>query len=158
MSTRPRRAAPERRTAALLVPWALVALLIAALLVVQTSEAALQGSTANAGNSAAADTLTGPSTLSASAGTLTCRIRLTWSTTGTSSWASGYKIYRSTSSAGPFTTVLATVTPQTASSYDDVTGLLSTQTFYYQIRSFHATTWVSPASATASATAPTVCV
>lgn len=133
-------------------------LLVSTFMVLQASGARMSGNTTNAGNSAGADALAAPSGLSASPQTLVCRINLSWTATSTT-WASGHKVYRSTSSGGPFA-LIATVSPRTTTTYADQDATLSAGvTYYYQIRAYYSTTtWLSAWSNTASAAGPAPCL
>jgi len=133
-------------------------LLLSTFMVLQASGARMGGSTANTGNSASAGQLAAPSGLSASADTLICRITLSWTASSTT-WASGHKVYRSTSSGGPFA-LIATVSPRTTTTYADTDAALRAGVnYYYQIRAYYSTTtWLSAWSNTASAAGPAPCL
>lgn len=102
------------------------------------------------GNTFTADTLDPPTSPSAAAGATAGTIDLAW-TASVDSYASGYRILRSTTQGGPYSQV-AEVTPVSATSYQD-TGLTSSTTYYYVIRTFHEN-WESVNSTEVSATAP----
>jgi hypothetical protein len=75
------------------------------------------------------DTLDAPAGLTATGG---ASITLNWTATA-DTYATGHRVYRSTSSGGPYNQI-AEVTPRTATTYIDnpVAG-----TYYYVVRSFH---------------------
>lgn len=122
---------------------------------VSFASAALSATTSNAGSTMDASSLQPPTSPAASADGLNCRINITWTAT-TSTWADGYKLYRSTSSAGPFDTERATITPQSATSHRDE-GLNNNTTYYYQLRSYKGT-WRSLPTTTVNAKTALTCL
>jgi hypothetical protein len=105
--------------------------------------AAFSAATANSGNTFSAATLQAPSTLAVA---WNPSVSLSW-TASSSTWASGYRILRATSPAGPYTQI-AQVTPRTTTTYVDAPGA---GTFHYRVRAYYgATTWVSADSNTAA--------
>jgi hypothetical protein len=134
-----------------------VGLVLSTVLVATSSSgASFSGTTANAGNSAAADQLSAPSGLTATASTVACRISLSWTATS-STWATGHHVYRTGSTSGPYN-LIATVTPRTTTTYaDESTALKVGLNYYYQVRAYHGS-WLSPWSNTAGATAPASCL
>jgi hypothetical protein len=76
----------------------------------------------------ASDTLTPPTSLAATGGTLAS---LTWTPT-VDTYAAGYEVYRASASGGPYG-LLTTVTPQTAAATTDTPA--SSGTWYYRLRS-----------------------
>lgn len=81
------------------------------------------------GNTFETDTLEAPSGLTATEGAV---IDLQWTATP-DAYASGYRIYRSDASGGPYTLV-AEVTPRTATSYTDTPPA---GTYFYVVRAFY---------------------
>jgi hypothetical protein len=75
------------------------------------------------------DTLDAPTGLTATGG---ASITLNWTATA-DTYATGHRVYRSTTNGGPYSQV-AELTPRTTTTYDDnpVAG-----TYYYVVRSFH---------------------
>lgn len=133
-------------------------LLLSTLMVLQASGARMSGSTANTANSFSATSLSAASGLSATADTIQCKITLSWTASPTT-WASGHKIYRSTTSGGSFN-LIATVNPRTTTTYADTDAALKTGLhYYYQVRAHYTgTTWLSPWSNMASTAAPASCL
>lgn len=119
------------------------------------SSAALSATTSNSANTLDASSLQPPTNPAAAADGLNCRISITWTAT-TSTWADGYKLYRSTNAGGPFDTEHATITPQSATSHLDG-GLAGNTTYYYQLRAYKGS-WRSAATSTVSATTALACV
>lgn len=134
---------------------AVVGLLLSTLWVLQASGANFGASTANAGNSATAATITAPTGVSATASAVACRINVTWTMTSTT-WASGYHVYRSGSSGGPFNYVGTTLGRANQAYNDESATLKAALNYYYQVRAYYGT-WLSPWSNTASATGPALC-
>lgn len=89
------------------------------------------------------DRLEAPPGLTATGGAV---VELQWTSTP-DAYASGYRIYRSATSGGPYTLV-AEVTPRTATSYTDTPPA---GTYYYVVRAFYAA-WESADSPETSAT------
>jgi hypothetical protein len=83
------------------------------------------------------ETLDPPTALDATA-TLGLIVTLTWTPT-VDTRATGYQVLRSTTSGGPYSQV-ATVTPRTATSYDDLP--LVPGTYYYVLRTYYGS-WTS---------------
>jgi hypothetical protein len=105
--------------------------------------AAFSAATANPSNTFSADTLQAPSGLGV---TWNPSVNLSW-TASPSGWASGYRILRATSAAGPYTQI-AQVSPRTTTTYVDAPGA---GTFHYRVRAYYGTTtWVSVDSNTAA--------
>jgi hypothetical protein len=105
--------------------------------------AAFSAATANPSNTFSADTLQAPSGLTV---TWNPSVNLSW-TASPSTWASGYRILRATSAAGPYTQI-ASVSPRTTTTYVDAPGA---GTFHYRVRAYYGTTtWVSADSNTAA--------
>lgn len=98
--------------------------------------AAFSGATANSGNTFSADTLQAPSGLAVA---WNPAVNLSWTATS-STWASGYRILRATSAAGPYTQI-AQISPRTTTTYTDAPGA---GTFHYRLRAYYGTTtWES---------------
>jgi hypothetical protein len=90
-----------------------------------------------------ADTLDAPTGLTATAG---ASITLDWTATA-DTYATGYRVYRGSSSGGPYSPI-AEVTPRTTTSYIDTPPA---GTHYYIVRAFYQN-WESADSNEASAT------
>ena len=94
---------------------------------------------------------TAPSNLTAAtptSGNTKRKINLSWTASTDNVGVSGYRIWRATSSAGPFTQIATTTT----TSYGDG-GLVTGTTYWYYVTAYDAAGNVSAASNTASATA-----
>ena len=109
--------------------------------------ASFSNTTQNPANSFQADTLAAPTNLSASGGTT---VQLTW-TPSSSTWATGYRIFRSGTSGGPYTQINQVAGAGTSSSTDTP----GSGTFYYTVAAYRGTTWESPKSNEAVRTDPT---
>jgi len=94
------------------------------------------------------DTLQAPTALAAAGG---ASATLSWTPT-VDSYADGYRVYRATSSGGPYTEV-GTATPAMATGYLDLPG--ADATYWYVVRTF-ASNWLSVPSRPVSATVATV--
>lgn len=93
----------------------------------------------NTGSSLETDALAAAADLSAGGNP---DVTLSW-TASTSGWASGYRVYRGTSSGGPYTQI-GTVGGVSTTTLNDTPGA---GTFYYVVRAYLAgTTWESPDS------------
>jgi chitodextrinase len=88
---------------------------------------------------------TAPTSLTASSGKK--RVALSWGASTDDVGVTGYLVFRSTSTAGPFAQVATT----TGTSYTN-TGLVSRTTYYFQLKARDAAGNLSDASNTASAT------
>jgi hypothetical protein len=93
------------------------------------------------------ETLDPPTSLTASAALL-LRVNLSWTAT-VDARATGYVVLRGTASGGPYTQV-ATVTPRTATTYQDTVPLPGQ--YYYVLRTYF-DSWTSVISNQASVTA-----
>jgi len=82
-------------------------------------------------------------------------IQLAWTATS-STYATGYKIYRSTTNGGPYTLV-TTVTGRSTTSYTD-TGASGFATTYYYVLTALYLNWISINSTQATGTTPTLCL
>lgn len=135
---------------------ALTALVLSSQLVLVSTSASLRGTTANAGNGWTADQLQAPSGLTVVPGA-TCVMNLSW-TAAPSTWASGYKIYRTANpSTNPYS-LLATVDGQPTTSYADSGGSLKFGLrFHYVVRAYRGA-WLSAESNSADALAPAACL
>lgn len=134
---------------------AVVGMLLATLSVLQASGAKFSADASNPGNSATAATIAAPTGVSATASTVACRISVTWTMTSTT-WASGYHVYRAGSSAGPYS-FLGTTLGRANQAYNDESASLKIGiSYYYQVRAYYGS-WLSPWSNTASATGPALC-
>jgi hypothetical protein len=102
----------------------------------------------NTGSEFSMDTLAAPANLTASNGST---VPLSW-TASPSAWASGYRVYRATTSGGPYSPI-ADVVGQATTTYNDTPG---GGTFYYVVRAYYAgSTWVSPETNEVSASTST---
>jgi hypothetical protein len=105
--------------------------------------AAFSAATANSGNTFSADTVQAPSGLTVA---WNPSVNLSWTATS-SAWASGYRILRATSAAGPYSQI-AQISPRTTTTYTDAPGA---GTFHYRVRAYYGTTtWESVDSNTAA--------
>jgi len=119
------------------------------LMLTMTSGATFTAPTTNPSNQVGTATLAAPSGVSATVQSNGGTVRVAWTATS-SAWASGHRVFRATSAAGPFSQIqqiagLATVT------YDDVPGV---GTFFYVVRGYYnanGANWESVNSAQASA-------
>jgi hypothetical protein len=102
------------------------------------------------GNTFTADTLDPPTGLTASV--VGNDIRLDWTPTA-DTYASGYKVLRSTTSGGPYTEI-GTATPYTATTHTDTCP--GSGTFYYVFRSYYEN-WESTNSNEASTSVSGIC-
>src|SRR5688572_15101334 len=80
------------------------------------------------GNTLSTDTLSAPTGLSATGGATAA---LSWTATS-DTYASGHRVFRASSSGGPYSQI-AQVTPRTNTSYVDSPG---NGTFYYVVRAY----------------------
>ncbi len=143
----PNRQPSARRTFPLVVPAAalLVAALAALAIMATTAYAVFTDILDNTENTFSTDTLDPPTGLGASvAGS---DIELDWTPT-VDTYATGYKVLRSTISGGPYTEI-DTVTPYTETTYMDISP--GSGTFYYVLRSYYQN-WESADSNEANAT------
>lgn len=134
---------------------AVVGTLLSTLWVLQASGAKFSAAAGNPGNSATAATIAAPTGVSATASAVACRINVTWTMTSTT-WASGHHVYRSGSSAGPYTLVGTTLGRATQAYSDESSSLKIGISYYYQVRAYYGN-WLSPWSNTASASGPALC-
>ena len=84
------------------------------------------------------ETLDPPTGLSATV-TLLVRVNLSWTAT-VDARATGYQLLRSTTNGGPYTEI-ATVTPRTTTTYQDIPILPGT--YYYVVRTYFGASWTS---------------
>ena len=148
----PRELAALRRTARLRSPRRSVALTFAMVLVISAvvaggsvfrAQAAFSGSSATTGSAFSLDTLVPPTSVTATGG---ATVNVNWTAT-TDTYATGHRIYRATTSGGPYT-LIAQVTPRTTTTYQDSPP--SPGTYYYVVRA-HYLNWESTNSNEASA-------
>ncbi|NNC81286.1 MAG: signal peptidase I, partial [Acidimicrobiales bacterium] len=111
-----------------------VSLLAATMTVAAPSRAIYAASTDNVANSAVADVLQPPTALTATGGG---DVTLNWTITS-DTYASGHRVFRSTSSGGPYTQI-AEITPRATASYVDSPP---NGTYYYVVRAY-TTNWES---------------
>ena len=128
----------------------LLALVSAVLLMVTlTTTATFTAPTANPSNQVATATLAAPTGVSANVQSNGGTVRIAWTPTS-SSWATGHRVYRSTTSGSGYAQVTQIAGLATAT-FDDVPG---TGTFYYVVRGYYNTNganWESVNSAEAIA-------
>lgn len=139
--------------------WAVAAavtgMLLAGQLALGSTTAAMRGTTTNSANQWAADQLSPASNLSVLPGA-TCVMNLSWTITP-STWASGYKVYRTANPANGYSLV-ATVISRATSTYADTDSTMKFGLrYYYVIRSYRGS-WVSAESNSVNALAPAACV
>jgi hypothetical protein len=130
---------------------AILALVSAVMLMLTVSTGAtFTAPTVNPSNQIATATLVAPTGVTAPVQSNGGTVRVTWTATS-STWATGYRIYRATSAGGPFA-LIQQVAGRTTVTYDDVPGV---GTFFYVVRGYYDTNganWSSVDSAQASAT------
>ena len=129
-------------------PIAVSAVILTLTLVVQVSEAVWVDPTSNSGNVLSTDTLLAPSGLGAALSG--ADVQLNWTATA-STFASGYNVYRSTTSGSGYTLIGATVGRLTTN-YLDVAPPIG-QTYYYVVQAT-IQNWTSAFSNEASETVP----
>ncbi|HLI56047.1 MAG TPA: hypothetical protein VKY26_03335 [Actinomycetota bacterium] len=102
-------------------------------------------------------TLAAPTGLSGSCPALSSSVVLTWTAT-TSTFASGYAVFRSTTSGSGYGQI-GTVSGRTTTTYTDTGpgGILSLGTYYYVVQAKFAN-WTSPNSTQASVTVLLACL
>lgn len=133
--------------------YALVLLaLVSAVLLMLTlpSTATFTAPTTNPSNQLATATLAAPSGVSATVQPNGSTVRVAWTATA-STWASGHRVYRATSSGGPYSQIQQIVGRATVT-YDDVPGVGA---FFYVIRGYYNTNganWESGNSSESGAT------
>lgn len=120
-------------------------LLLLPLLAGTGSNASFTAVTSNRANSWATETLDAPTGLRAVASG--SDVDLSWTATA-DTWATGHRVYRSTSPGGPYTHV-AQLTPRTTTSYTETPPAAGT--YYYVVRAYHLS-WESAGSNEDSAT------
>jgi hypothetical protein len=124
-------------------------------LALQSTSAAMRATTATTGSQWSADQLQPASNLSVLPGA-TCVMNLSW-TISPSTWATGYKVYRTANPATNPYSLVATVFSRATSTYADSYDLKLGLRYYYVIRSYRGS-WVSAESNSANALAPAACV
>jgi hypothetical protein len=124
----------------------LAALLLAAVVAPSSTAARFSGTRTLAANTLTADTLNAPASPGATGGT---EVSLSWTATS-DTYAAGHRVYRSSTSGGPYALV-ATVTPRTTTAYVDSPA---DGTYYYVISAYYQS-WESTNSAEVSATVVT---
>src|SRR3989441_3691484 len=126
-----------------------VALVSAVMLMLTlTSSATFTAPTTNPSNQLATATLAAPTGVSASVQNGTTA-HLSWTAT-TSIWASGHRVFRATSAAGPYSQIQQ-IAGRATVTYDDLPGV---GTFFYVVRGYYdanGANWASADSAQASA-------
>lgn len=129
---------------------AILALVSAVMLMLTVSTGAtFTAPTVNPSNQIATATLVAPTGVTAPVQSNGGTVRVTWTATS-STWATGHRIYRSTSAGGPFT-LIQQIAGRTTVTYDDVPGV---GTFFYVVRGYYdasGANWSSVDSAQASA-------
>ena len=128
----------------------ILALVSAVLLMLTlTSAATFTAPTTNPLNQLATATLAAPTGVSATVQSNGGTVRVAWTATS-STWASGHRVLRATSSGGPYSQIQQ-IAGRATVTYDDVPGV---GTFYYVVRGYYdtnAANWESQNSAQASA-------
>jgi hypothetical protein len=128
----------------------IVALVSAVLLMLTVSTGAtFTAPTTNPSNQLGTATLAAPTGVSATVQPDGGTVRVAWTATS-STWATGHRVYRATSAAGPFS-LIQQIAGRTTVTYDDVPGA---GTFFYVVRGYYDATganWASVDSAQASA-------
>ena len=111
----------------------MLALVSAVLLMLTlTSGATFTAPTANPSNQVATATLAAPTGVSATVQSNGGTVRVAWTATS-SIWASGHRVFRATSAAGPFSQIQQ-IAGRATVSYDDVPGV---GTFFYVVRGYY---------------------
>lgn len=135
---------------------ALTGMLLAGQLALGSTSAAMRGTTTNAGSQWTADRLSPATNLSVTPGA-TCAMNLSW-TISPSTWATGYKVYRTANPSSSPYALVATVFSRATSTYVDTDSSMKFGLrYYYVIRSYRAS-WVSAESNSVNALAPAACV
>ncbi|MCP3934560.1 MAG: hypothetical protein GY708_04215 [Actinomycetia bacterium] len=127
--TAPNNRARKGRRVANLAFILTTAALAAALSTVPHTSAAFTDITDNSGNALTSDTLDPPTSTAATGG---ADITIDWTATP-DSYATGHRVYRSTSSGGPYTQI-AQITPRTTVTHTDNPA---DGTYYYVVRSYY---------------------
>lgn len=128
-------------------PVAFLALLVLAARALPAPTLALfTGAASNAANSFSADVLNPPTSPTATGGS---SISLSWSAT-VDLYATGYRVFRSTTSGGPYSQI-AQITPNTTTTYTDTPAA---GTYFYVVRSYFQN-WESVNSGEVTATSAT---
>jgi hypothetical protein len=129
---------------------ATLALVSAVMLMLTVSTGAtFTAPTVNPSNQIGTATLVAPTGVTAPVQSNGGTVRVTWTATS-STWATGHRVYRATSAAGPFT-LIQQIAGRTTVTYDDVPGV---GTFFYVVRGYYDTNganWASVDSAQATA-------
>ncbi len=128
----------------------ILALVSAVLLMLTlTSAATFTAPTTNPSNQLATATLAAPTGVSAIVQSNGGTVRVAWTATS-STWASGHRVFRATSSGGPYSQIQQ-IAGRATVTYDDVPGV---GTFYYVVRGYYdanGANWESQNSAQDSA-------
>ena len=128
----------------------ILALVSAVLLMLTlTSAATFTAPTTNPSNQLATATLAAPTGVSAIVQSNGGTVRVAWTATS-STWASGHRVFRATSSSGPYSQIQQ-IAGRATVTYDDVPGV---GTFYYVVRGYYdanGANWESQNSAQDSA-------
>lgn len=126
-----------------------VAVTLACALVVDYSGAAFSTTTSNPGSSVAADALAAPSGLTGGNGGLVapCRITLNW-TASASAWATGYRLYRSTSQDSGYAAFATVPYGTNTQQQNHASG-----TYYFRVVAYQSGWESAPAQSVAIATA-----
>ncbi len=121
--------------------------------------AAFTGSASVAQNAVSSATLQPPTSLTATGGCQTLvvgpKMTLNWTIT-TSTFATGYNVYRSSTNGGPYT-FLTLVSGRATATYVDTTVTGLNTTYYYVLRSVYLS-WTSVNSNQATGTTPVLCL
>ena len=103
--------------------------MLLAIVSIPVSSASFTATTDNTTNSFGGDTLDPPTSVTA---TGTGPVTIDWTATA-DTYATGHRVFRSTSTGGPYTQI-ATTTPRTTTSYIDNPA---SGTYYYVVRAYH---------------------
>lgn len=135
---------------------ALTALVLSGQLVLQSTSAAMRATTSTSGSQWTADQLQPASNLSVTPAPAACDMALAWTITP-STWATGYKVYRTANLANGYSLVATVAGRATASYHDTDTTMKFGLRYYYVIRAYR-DSWLSADSNSANALAPPGCV
>lgn len=128
-------------------PWigALLAVAVSGALLVPVAVSVFTEAPGVAGNAFSSDTLNAPTALNASGG---ASVDLSWTATS-DTYATGHRVYRSTTSGSGYAQIVQ-ITPRTTASYNDAPAA---GTYYYVVRAYYQS-WESVNSNEVSATVP----
>jgi len=133
----------------------LTALLLSGQMALQSTSAAMRGTTTTGGSQWTADQLSPASNLSVTPGAV-CVMYLSWTATP-STWATGHKVYRTANLANGYSLV-ATVVGRTTTTYNDTDSSMKFGLRYYYVVRAYRGAWLSADSNSVNALAPAACV